>query len=193
MSTIDSLPVAVIGAGPVGLAAAAHLVRAGQPFVVIEAAQHPGGNVRAWGHVRTFSDWAFNIDAAARELLLEAGWDAPEPREHPTGQEIGERYLEPLAALPQIGPHLRLGTRVQGISREGLDRMKSVGRESAPFVLDVVGSEGAATIRARAVIDASGTFATPNPLGANGLEVPGEAEAWESIFYGIPDVTGAHR
>ncbi len=193
MSTIDSLPVAVIGAGPVGLAAAAHLVRAGQPFVLIEAAQHPGGNVRSWGHVRTFSDWAFNIDPAARDLLTEAGWDGPPQRDHPTGDEIAARYLAPLAALPQIAPHLRLGTRVQGISREGLDRMKSSGRESAPFVIDVVGPEGSAVIRARAVIDASGTFATPNPLGANGLEVPGEAEARQSIFYGIPDVTGAHR
>jgi thioredoxin reductase len=193
MSTVDSLPVAVIGAGPVGLAAAAHLVRAGQPFVVIEAAEHAGGNVRSWGHVRTFSDWAFNIDEAARDLLTEAGWNAPDPREHPTGDEIADRYLDPLAELPQVAPHLLLGTRVQGISREGVDRMKSVGRDSAPFVLDVVGPEGSATIRARAVIDASGTFATPNPLGANGLEAPGEAEAWESIFYGIPDVTGAHR
>src|SRR5690606_9924680 len=46
---------------------------------------------------------------------------------------------------------------------------------------------------ARAVIDASGTWWNPNPMGVDGLPVPGEAEASDLIAYGIPDVAGAER
>src|SRR5690606_25367584 len=44
-----------------------------------------------------------------------------------------------------------------------------------------------------AVIDASGTWATPNPLGADGLPALGEHEFAEWIRYGIPDVLGRDR
>jgi hypothetical protein len=40
------------------------------------------------------------------------------------------------------------------------------------------------------VIDASGTYATPNPLGASGLPAEGERALAERIHYGIPDVLG---
>ena len=43
------------------------------------------------------------------------------------------------------------------------------------------------------MIDASGTWATPNPLGASGLPAEGEAELADRIAYGIPDVLGRHR
>ena len=60
MTSLTSLPVAVIGAGPVGLAAAAHLIQRGLPVKVYEAGSTVGANVRDWGHVRLFSPWEYN-------------------------------------------------------------------------------------------------------------------------------------
>ena len=47
MTSLDTLPVAVIGAGPVGLAAAAHLIRRGLPVKVYEAGATVSANVAA--------------------------------------------------------------------------------------------------------------------------------------------------
>jgi hypothetical protein len=105
------------------------------------------------------------------------------------GGDIVEHYLDPLAALPQIAPHIRLGARVTAIARRGHDKMKTRGRQGAPFVLRIQcpdGGEG--QLLAKAVIDASGTWRLPNPLGADGLPAVREAAAAEQIFYGIPDV-----
>lgn len=169
-----ALPGAVIGAGPVGLAAAAHLAERGLPFVVLEAGPVAGSSVRQWGHVRMFSPWRYNTDAAAMRLLRACGWTAPDPEALPTGQQFVSAYLEPLAGHDAIAPHAHYGARVAAISRLDVDRLRTAGRESAPFVVRLAdGSE----IRARAVIDASGTWATPNVLGANGLPACGEREA----------------
>ena len=188
------LPVAVIGAGPVGLAAAAHLVRTGQTPIILEAGQAVGASVRQWSHVRFFSPWRYSIDAAARSLLEAHGWTAPAPDDYPTGQDLLDRYLVPLAATPQIAPHLRLASRVVAVTRQGYDKMTSAGRADAPFVLRVVRPDGREqAILARAVIDASGTWTNPNPLGASGIPALGERALAESIAYGIPDVLGARR
>lgn len=185
-----SLPVAVIGAGPIGLAAAAHLLARGLEPLVLEAAPTIAANMRDWGHVRLFTPWGLNIDRAARALLEEAGWQAPPAEDIPTGAEIVDRYLRPLAALPQIADRLRLGHRVTAITRQGFDKVKTAGRESAPFVLRVATPEGEREILAGAVLDASGTWATPNPLGANGLPAAGETAHASRIAYGIPDLLG---
>jgi cation diffusion facilitator CzcD-associated flavoprotein CzcO len=190
----SDLPVAIIGAGPTGLAAAAHLVARGIAPLVLEAGCRVGASVLAWGHVRLFSPWRYCVDAQAAALLRAAGWRAPDPEALPTGRDLVERYLEPLAALPEIAPHLRLGTRVLSVSRLGIDKMKTPGRESAPFVLRVRDAAGAeTTLRARAVIDASGTYTGPNPLGASGQPAAGEPAAADRIVYGIPDVLGRDR
>jgi thioredoxin reductase len=186
-------PVAVIGAGPVGLAAAAHLAARGQRFVILEAGAGVGAQVSAWGHVAVFSPWRVNIDPAARRLLAAAGWKEPEADALPTGAEIVAQYLEPLSKCPAIAPYLRLGARVLGVARAGHDKMKSAGREHAPFELIVDTAGGEERLLARAVIDASGTYGAPNPLGGNGLPASGEAEARDRIVYGIPDVLGAGR
>ena len=193
MQTAPSLPVAVIGAGPVGLAAAAHLAERNLPFVVLEAGPAAGDHVRAWGHVRVFSPWRFNVDPAAVRMLEASGWTAPDPEELPTGAEIVERYLAPLAALPSIAPHVRYGARVTAVRRRGLDKLKTSGRAEAPFAVRYTTPGGQEELLARAVLDASGTYGSPNPLGADGLPAIGEAEAAEAIFYGIPDVLGADR
>ncbi len=190
----EGLPVAVIGAGPIGLAAAAHLAARGESLVVLEAGGEVGSSIRDWGHVRLFSPWRYLVDPLARRKLEEGGWEMPDEERLPTGAELVERYLEPLAAQAEIAGALRLCHRVVAISRRGFDKVKSVGRDAAPFELVVVDAAGRESrVVARAVIDASGTYGAPNPLGASGLPVEGERENGASIVYGIPDVLGRDR
>jgi hypothetical protein len=193
MSSAPQLPVAVIGAGPVGLAAAAHLLSRGIEPLILESGPVVGASVRAWGHVRVFSPWEYNVDPAAEELLTASGWDAPAADAYPTGDEIADRYLEPLARVEGIAAALHLNARVQAVTKQGIDKLKDAGREDAPFEL-VVDEEGAERrYLARAVIDASGTWTQPNPLGAGGVPAAGERAQRERIAYGIPDVLDADR
>ncbi|RJL35590.1 FAD-dependent oxidoreductase [Bailinhaonella thermotolerans] len=187
---LGDLPIVVIGAGPVGLAAAAHLAGRGLDFLVLEAGAGAGASVARWGHVRLFSPWRFDIDGAARRLLEAEGWTAPDPDRLPTGAELISGYLAPLAAHPAIAPRLRFGAHVAAISRLGHDRVRTSGRENAPFLIRLASGE---EIAARAVIDASGTWTTPNVLGANGLPAHGEAAAAPYIDHALPDILGADR
>ena len=191
--TSSSLPVAVIGAGPAGLAAAAHLVRRGLRPLVLERGDSVGATLLEWGHVRVFSPWTYNIDAAARALLDRSGWTAPDGKGLPTGGEIVRDYLAPLAALPEISRNLRLGATVTAVTRQGHDKVSNEGRENSPFVVRYEDRDGEHRVLARAVIDASGTWTRPNPIGVDGLPVPGEREAAARIAYGIPDVIGSRR
>jgi len=187
MSNTNTLPVAVIGAGPVGLAAAAHLIERGETPIIFERGDHVGANMRDWAHVRMFSPWEFTVDAASARLLTAHGWQHPPLSGLPTGGEMFSQYLQPLAELPEIAPHLHLGARVVAITRRGTDKMKDAGRESAPFSLHIEYSDGReAWLEARAVIDATGTWQTPNPIGSGGLPAVGEKRHSDHILYGIP-------
>ena len=188
-----SLPVAVIGAGPVGLAAMAHLLAAGEEAVLFESGHQAGAAVSEWGHVRLFTRWEHNLDPVAAALLRSHGWVAPDPHEYPTGGELVDRYLVPLADLPVLAGRIHLGARVVSVTRAGLDKLKSTGRSDAPFVLRVIDAGGEGDVTAKAVIDASGTWYTPNPLGAGGVRAIGESAASARIRYGLPDVLGADR
>lgn len=191
--SLTELPVVVIGAGPVGLAAAAHLADRDIDFLVLEAGDAVGAAIRQWGHVRLFSPWRYDIDAAARTLLEQTGWTAPDEDSSPTGAELVQQYLVPLAATPRIASRLRLGHRVVAISRVGVDRVRSRSRESAPFLIRVETDGHTTDLHARAVIDATGTWETPNVLGASGLPAHGETEAAAFIDQALPDVLGTAR
>ncbi|MBL8582841.1 MAG: NAD(P)-binding domain-containing protein [Rhizobiaceae bacterium] len=193
MTSSTELPVAIIGAGPVGLAAAAHLVEHGIRLLVFERGPTVGAALLEWNHVRVFSPWRYNIDAVARTLLERSGWAAPDNNGLPTGGEIVRDYLVPLAALPEIAPNLKLGAEVTAITRKGHDKVSNEGREGSPFVIRYRDAAGEHRVLARAVIDASGTWSRPNPIGVDGLAVPGEREAASHIAYGIPDVIGTAR
>lgn len=193
MPASNALPVAVIGAGPAGLAAAARLIERGIEPLVLEAGSTVGANLLGYGHVRLFSPWRYNVDHAMAALLAPTGWQAPPDDELPLAGVVVERVLKPFAALPAVARTLRLNTKVTAISREGFDKVKTSGRDHSAFVISAVQDGQPVTLRARAVIDASGTWGTPNPLGANGLPAAGERENAASIFYGIPDVLGAQR
>ena len=186
----SGLPVVVIGAGPVGLAAAAHLTRYRQPFVVLEAGEAAGAAVRQWGHVRTFSPWRYMIDGAAADLLEAGGWSPPDPDSLPTGAELVDHYIAPLARHASIAPHVRYGARVIAVGRKDFDKVRTKGRDQQPFEIRL---ESGDTIDARAVIDASGTWQRPNPAGSGGIAALGEIENADRVAYGIPDVLGRDR
>jgi hypothetical protein len=192
-TTTEELPVVVIGAGPVGLAAAAHLAERGIPFLILEAGNEAGAAIRDWGHVKVFSPWRYDIDPAARRLLEAEGWRHPDHEALPTGGQIIEEYLTPLAEHPAVAPHLRFGHRVTAIGRRGIDKVRSVRRDQAPFRIRTATENGEVRILARAVIDASGTWRTPNVLGGDGLPALGENEASAFIESALPDVLGAER
>lgn len=189
MTEITQLPVLVIGAGPTGLAAAAHLAERGLPFRVLEAGPTAGASVREWGHIQLFSPWGYNTDPAAVRLLAQTGWRAPDPESLPTGEELVTAYLEPLAAHTALAPHLRYQAPVIAVGRQGIDRVRGTNRTETPFLVRLASGE---EFSARAVIDASGTWRSPNPLGATGLPAHGEAAAG-SIDHALPDVLGADR
>jgi thioredoxin reductase len=189
-----AFPVVIIGAGPVGLAAAAHLLERGLEPLVLERGAEVGASVREWGHVRFFSPWRYSIDRAAADLLHRNGWTQPEPESYPTGADLVSRYLQPLADVPVMRSRIRLNTEVSGVTRDGFDKMKTPGRDEAPFLVTVqTAAGGEEGILTRAVIDASGTWSRPNPLGASGRPATGERALADHIAYGIPDVLGTAR
>jgi thioredoxin reductase len=194
MTSAQSLPTAIIGAGPVGLAAAAHLIERGLPVKVYEAGPGIASNVRDWGQVRLFSPWEFNVDPAARAILMRHGWQEPPADGYPTGQDLVDAYLGPLAETPEIAAVVETGSKVAAIGRLGIDKVVSKGREERPFALTVQSADGR-TRRdlAGAVIDTSGTWTSPNPLGAGGLLADGEEAFVDRIAYGIPEVLGRDR
>jgi thioredoxin reductase len=189
----EAKSVAIIGAGPVGLAAAAHVLERGLRPIVLEAGADIAHAVRQWGHVQLFSPWQYNIDRAAARLLATSGWNSPEPDQYPTGGELIERYLEPLATKTALRTHIHTSSRVTDIGRAGFDKLKTKGREAAPFEIRYQNGQGPKIVRADTVIDASGTWHLPNPAGANGLRAIGEQQAANKIAYGMPDVFGKDR
>jgi thioredoxin reductase len=192
MTSMNDLPIAIVGGGPVGLAAAAHLIARGLPLRLYEAGDTVGANVRDWGHVRLFSPWGFNTDAAAGALLKGHGWQHPRKDAMPTGRELYAAYLAPLASLPEMAAIIATNARVRSIARHGIDKVVSRDRASRPFALAIEDRHGEVRIElARAIIDASGTWQTPNPLGAAGVPAVGEAAFKPYLAYGIPDVLGA--
>lgn len=189
----SSLPVVIVGAGPVGLAAAAHIRARGFTPLVLEAGTHVGASIRQWAHVRMFSPWEYNIDARSAELLAANGWQSPDPTHFPTGREVVEQYLEPLAATPELASQIHVNARVTGVTRRHRDRMKNAQRDTTPFVVRYLQEGEERELQAQAVIDASGTFSVPNPIGAAGLPALGEQAAAAHLAYGLPDVLGAAR
>lgn len=189
----DPLPIAVIGAGPVGLAAAAHLVSRGLAVLVFEAGSAAAAHLGTYRHVRLFSPWRYNVDHAARALLEAEGWVMPSEDQLPTAGELVDGYLAPLARSAALAPRIRYGARITAISRAGHDKVKTAGRQGSPFVLRVQTSAGEEEVRASAVIDASGTWSQPSPLGIHGLPALGETEQRTRISYGMPDILGTAR
>lgn len=185
------LPIVVIGAGPVGVAAAAHLLERDLDPLVLEAGDHAGASIAAWGHVRLFTPWRLLVDDAALRLLERTGWTTPEPEQSPTGRELLDSYLIPLASHPALASRIRYGHAVTAVSRLGMDRTRSTQRAERPFVLRASTADGVSEVLAAAVIDTSGTWTNPNPLLASGLNPTTDVR--DLLAPALPDIAGADR
>lgn len=185
----SDLPVVVLGAGPIGLAAAAELVGCGLPVRVLEAGPEPAAGVRSWAHVRLFSPWSELTSPAGTALLEPSGWTHPEPDAYPTGGEWVAGYLAPLAAA--LGDRVSVGYDVVGVARLDRDLVVDSGRDQQPFVILVRNdAREVERILAQAVIDATGSLRRPNPLGSEGYPAMGEAAHQDRILYGTPNPDG---
>ncbi|WP_458353227.1 NAD(P)-binding domain-containing protein [Peribacillus frigoritolerans] len=182
------LPVAIIGGGPVGLAAAAHLLKKREKFIVLEAGDSVGSSVLEWGHVRMFSPWQYNIDQIAKELLEKSGWTSPNQETLPTGRELVEEYLLPLSNLPEIKEQIMLRAKVVGVAKKAHDKLKTGKRDTVPFQIYVEVDGDTKVVEAKAVIDSSGTWSNPNPILSNGIWMNAERKLHNQIYYGIPNV-----
>ena len=184
--------IAILGAGPVGLEAALAAAESGHSYTLYEASPSVAGNVRSWGHVRLFTPWSMNVSRRMRAVLAEEGVEPPHDDRCPTGWELVEQVLEPVAARPEIQEHLRLATRIVEVGREGLlksDEIGTGGRARRPFRLLVGLPDGSERVEhADVVLDCTGTYHNPNALGAGGIRAPGEATAEEYIVRKIPDL-----
>jgi hypothetical protein len=182
---------AILGGGPIGLEAALAAAQVGMPFTLYEASPEVAGNVRSWGHVQLFTPWSMNVSPKVRAALEEVGHVVPDGEECPTGGELVERIFEPLAALPEIAPHVRYDTRVVEVGREGLLKNEEIGtgvRGERRFRLLVRDGGGSESVEyADIVLDCTGTYDNPNALGAAGILAPGEAQTGEDIIRRIPD------
>jgi thioredoxin reductase len=177
--------VAVIGAGPIGVDAALAAHERGWGVVVFERLAQVAGNVRDWGHVRMFTPWSMDISSR-----MEAAEPAPGSG-YPTGAEFA-RYLEHVSAQLPAGS-LRLRTQVEAVAREGLlksDEVGTGGRRHRLFRMLVRLGDGSEAIEhADVVVDCSGTWHNPAPLGAGGIPAPGERRC--TIIRRIPEVDGS--
>ncbi|WP_214808048.1 NAD(P)-binding domain-containing protein [Exiguobacterium sp. s102] len=161
-------PIFIIGAGPIGLVAAAHLSQKGLPFSIMEAGAHIGTHIKKWSHVKMFSNWEYNIDPVAAAQLNENGWNRPAADVFPTGHDLLEYYLRPLATLPTIASNLYLQHQVVSISRQGIDKMTTADREQSPFEIIVQTPMGRRRFLAAAILDATGVWGQPNSMYSAG-------------------------
>jgi len=191
---MNSEYIAIIGAGPIGLAAASHLLERGENPIIFEAGSEVGYSIKQWEHVQLFSPWQFNIDKASKRLLEQHGWEVPEKNKLPTGRELREEYLLPLSLVPDLKSQIKLNTKVVAVSRKNWDKVKDQNREDYPYILTLEETNGHEyQVEARAVIDSSGTWFNPNPVGSSGTPAPGEVRNQKFISYGIPNVSGRER
>lgn len=178
-------PVAILGAGPIGLATAAHLNTYNIPFIILEKGA-VAANVDSWKHVQLFSPWEYNVDQAAKKLLVETGWMMPNPTDIPTGEELRNDYLLPLSQL--FKEKIRTNEKVIAITKLDTDKMKSSNREAKPFLIFTNNGQATKTYKASAIIDATGTWGHANPATSHGVLLPAERAASDKINYQIPNV-----
>ena len=141
-----ALDVAVVGAGPAGMAAAATLGAAGVRYAVLEREGDLGGTVRHYPRRKVVMTRPFEIPGYGRVEATEIS------------KEDMVDLWDDVSEASGVDEHVRTGHRVTGIRRVA----------SGAFEVE---SDGEEPVRARRVILAIGRRGTPRKLG-----VPGEAQ-----------------
>ncbi|OUS33133.1 flavoprotein ['Osedax' symbiont bacterium Rs2_46_30_T18] len=194
MNFDENKTIVVIGAGPVGISAAAHLISRGLTPIVLEKGISVGAAISQWGHVKLFSPWNYIVDTQVRVLLQKTDWQEPDKKGLPTGQEIVDQYLIPASLTPQLYQAISYEKEVIAVSKQGHAKSSSNGRNGVEYTVHIRSTDGTVEIiKAAAVIDASGTWSNPNPIGLDGLPVSGERENQDAIVYGIPYALGKDK
>ncbi len=184
----------IIGAGPVGIAAAAHAIDRGLTPIILEKGSNAGYAMAQWGHVQVFTPWKYLVDKQVEQLLNKTDWVYPDKESLATGQEIVDRYLIPAAQTAELAEVIHYGAEVIAVAKTGLSKSSSQERESAAYTVHYkTADDRYHKVEGHAVIDASGTWDSPNPIGLEGLPVAGERENAAAITYGIPDVLNKER
>ncbi|HEV2071141.1 MAG TPA: hypothetical protein VGR26_15235 [Acidimicrobiales bacterium] len=188
---------AIVGAGPIGLDAALAAAERGWPFSVYEAGASPAAGVRAWGHVRMFTPWSMNVSPRMRARLEANGLEVPSGDQCPTGHELAESLLDPVADLPEVRESLEVETRVAGIGRRGLlkhEEIATPARAERPFRL-LLSAPGSRECVAEAdiVVDCSGTYGQPNSTGGSGIPAVGEQQLGRRIRRTVPNVAAEEQ
>lgn len=194
LAAVSKRRIAVIGAGPVGLECALYAAHLGHAVEVFEAGE-VGHHLRDWGHVRMFSPWEMNVSRLGLRVL-EARRERPqfEPGDCPTGRELRERYLLPLARSPLLEGRVHARARVLSVGRQGVRKTDLIGspeRAERPFRILIDAGEGRERVaEADIVVDASGVYGRHKWMGDGGLPAVGERALEGRIEYTVQDVAG---
>jgi thioredoxin reductase len=152
-----SRTVAIIGAGPSGLAAACACLRR-RLFPVVLEAETPGASLKRFGSARFFTPLKMTLPV---DVIAFAG-GTPDLDALLTGPEIA-KILETAAASPHLAPYVQTHHRVTSVTRGTLARGDMAGhpaRGEMPF--RVIANDR--VFEVDGVLDASGTYGNPVPL-----------------------------
>lgn len=186
---------AIVGAGPIGLETLVRALDAGFDAHVFEQGE-VGAHPLAWGHVRMFTPWSMNVGPASGTRLRASGWGEPEANVHPTGAELAQRYLQPLARLPELKDRVHERSQVVQIGRRVVLKGDSAHgvRRAQPFRLLVRDAGGRENyLHAYSVVDASGVYANPNWAGEGGIPARNELYLRPQLAYHPDDVLDLRR
>ncbi len=181
------LDLAIIGAGPIGMEAGIRAFNRNLDFTIIEK-NTIGNHLLQWHGVEMFTPFKMNRTDISKALAEDAGINPPSPDTYLTGKQFVERWLRPLATETSLSNHVQTGTEVCSITREGLMKGERIGselRSEQPFRLQLKSIKNP-ILHAETVIDASGTFGQPNPLGTGGTKAPGETIGHKQIERRFP-------
>jgi cation diffusion facilitator CzcD-associated flavoprotein CzcO len=189
----EPLRVAVLGAGPIGIEAALYAKACGLAVSVFERGQVAEHLLR-WGHVRLFTPFGFNTTALGLNILRGERRDLPGETDIITGRQFREAYLVPLAESVELLESMNLQSAVLHIGRAWALKKTEPDDGRRPFRLLVREASGAERIdTADVVLDSTGTYVTPNWLGAGNIPAVGELSARPHIAHGLEDILGERR
>ena len=162
--------------------------------VVLEAGPEVGPRRAPMGPCPHVLALGIQCRRAAERLLDAVGWNKPQPDQYPTGAELVEQYLEPLATRTALKDRIRTASRVTGVGRVGFDKVKTKGRDGSALRDPLPERQGPRDAAGRCGDRRHGHVVLAQP--GRRRRPAGDrrrAEARERIAYGMPDVLGRDR